>query len=433
MKNNKGYTLVELLVAMAIFAVVMAEVCNMMQQSSKLYLNGTYEIDLQTEAQQIVQQMEELLIDANVSVNVLPSAVGLSVNDIEIVNHDVTYRIQYTQPNPSVSYGDIYLTVTGASAASNSLMGEYVESLSLNMAEYETASKITLEIALRNDKYTYTTSKDIYLRNDIGLGGGRPTPSPEGTFDEELDVLRFREYNLSSTYNDNYDGKAYTYRFQDGNDLNADYKITHSGTTYYLETQTALNNGHSRRAENMVDAIDPDTGAVAFTIKISTDEVKVGADGFGLFYQYVDTDAIITSPVHVEGIYLGGATSTKWYLQAVENGNAIPLQTDSGSSYTRGGSSYRFPGDLYVQLNNLDAEIRCDGNWNSILFEGKRMMNPDNYYQAIRNGCMLKMVTVFEFPTGPDLTVNSYMYPASANASDAMPTDAANIFWSNCR
>ena len=432
MKNNKGYTLVELLIAMAIFAVVMAEVCNMMQQSSKLYLNGTYEIDLQTEAQQIVQQMEELLIDANVSVNVLPNAVGLSVNDIEIVNHDVTYLIQYTQPNPSVSYGDIYLTVTGASTAPNALMGEYVESLSLNMAEYETASKITLEIALRNDKYTYTTSKDIYLRNDIGLGGGRPTPSPEGNFDEELDVLRFREYNLSSEYNNNYGGKAYTYRFQDGTTLNADYKITNSGTTYYLETQTALNNGHSRTAENMIDAIDPDTGAVAFTIKISTVEVKIGAAGYGLFYEYVDISDPITSPVHVQGIYLDGATSIKWYLQAVENGTAQNLKEGSGSTYS-GGSSYRFPGDLYVQVDNLDAEIRCDGNWNSILFEGKRMMYCDNYYQAIRNGCVLKMVTVFEFPTGPDLTVNSYMYPASANASDAMPADVSGIFWNNCR
>lgn len=432
MKNNKGYTLVELLIAMAIFAVVMAEVCNMMQQSSKLYLNGTYEIDLQTEAQQIVQQMEELLIDANVSVNVLPSSVGLSVNDVEIVNHDVTYLIRYTQPNPSVSYGNIYLTVSGASAASNALMGEYVESLSLNMAEYETASKITLEIALRNDKYTYTTSKDIYLRNDIGLGGGRRTPSPEGEFDEELDVLRFREYNLSSTYNNNYGGKAYTYRFRDGNDLNADYKITHSGTTYYLEAQTLLNNGHSRTAENMIDAIDPDTGAVAFTIKISTVEVKIGADGFGLFYEYVDISDKITSPVHVQGIYLGGATSIRWYLQAVENGTAQNLKEDSGSTYS-GGSNYRFPGDLYVQVDNLDAEIRCDGNWNSILFVGRRVMNHENYYQAIRNGCVLKMVTVFEFPTGPDLTVNSYMYPSSANASDAMPEDVANIFWSNCR
>lgn len=430
MKSNKGYTLVELLIAMAIFAVVMAEVCNMMRQSSKLYLNGTYEIDLQTEAQQIVQQMEELLIDANVSVNVLPSSVGLSVNDIEIVNHDVTYRIRYTQPNPSVSYGNIYLTVSGASAAPIALMGEYVESLSLNMAEYETASKVTLEIALRNDKYTYTTSKDIYLRNDIGLGGGRPTPSPEGNFDEELDVLRFKEYNLSSMYNNNYGGKAYTYQFQNGTTSNADYRIRISGTTYYVETQIAINNVHSRTAENMVDAIDPDTGAVAFTIKISTDEVKVGASGFGLFYEYVDISDKITSPVHVEGIYLGGADTIRWHLQAVENGTASDLRMSTGDTYS-GGTSYRFPGDLNVQVDNLDASIRED--WNSILFEGRRVMYHENYYQAIRNGCMLKMVTIFEFPTGPDLIVNSYMYPSSANASDAMPADVSDIFWSNCR
>lgn len=449
MKNNKGYTLVELLVAMAIFAIIMAEIGTMMNHSSKLYLNGTYEVDLQTEAQQIVQQMEELLIDANVSVNVTPNASGLSVNNIEIVNHDSSYRIVYVQPDPSVSYGNIYLTSTGPYTADNQLMGEFVESISLNMAEYASSSKITLEVLLRNDKYTYATSKDIYLRNDIGLSGNRATPSAEGEFKYELDVLRFKKYNLSELFNTCTDGayetKNYIYRLRgDGNShvvQNNQYMITSSGSTCYLETKDVLNNDHDAvGGDCMVDAIDPDTNNTVFTIKISTDAVKIGAAGFGLFYEYVDTSVKITSPVHVEGIYLGGADSVSWEVVAVESSGTTSIDNVNGNVY---GSirpdgvhvgrnfSYRFTGDLYVQVDKLFAMIRDD--WNSIIFEGERMMNHDNYYTAIRNGGMFKMIATFDFPTGPDLIVNSYMYPSSADQNQAMPSDVAEIFWSNCR
>lgn len=431
MKNNKGYTLVELLVAMAIFAIILAEVGAMMMNSSKLFLNGTYEIDLQTEAQQIVQQMEELLIDANVSVNVIPNAMGLSVNDIEIVNADSAYYIRYLQPDPSVSYGNIYLTAAGPYTASDELMGEYVESLSLNMAEFPTASKITLEVALRNDQYAYTTSKDIYLRNDIGLEGGRPAPSPTGNFQEELDVLRFKTYNLSSMYNDKYGEKEFIYQFEDGTDHNASYVITKSGTTYSVKASTALNNTHSDEIPScLVDAIDPDTGSKVFTIKLSTDAVKIGAAGFGLFYEYVDTSAKITSPVHVAGISLEGAESISWTLVAADGGTTVEIRSQDGSTYS-GGWSYRFTGDRYVQIDGLSASIRED--WNSILFEGQRFMNPENYYNAIRDGGMFQMITTFDYPSGPDVIVNSYMYPASANLGDAMPPDVAEIFWNNCR
>lgn len=437
MKNNKGYTLVELVVAMAIFAIIMAEVCNMMRQSSKLYLNGTYEIDLQTEAQQIVQQMEELLIDASVSINVTPNATGLSVNDINIDN---TYYIQYLQPDPTVSYGNIYLTSTGSYTADHELMGEYVESLSLNMAEYETASKVTLEIALRNDQYTYSTSKDIYLRNDIGLGGGR-TSGQTGTFQEELDVLRFREYNLSSMYNHvignkpGYEYKPnYIYKFQDGSTSNAEFVIRKSGDTYYVKASDTLNNAHNRpSSEYMIDVFDPDSGARVLTIKISTKEVKVGANGFGLFYGY-DTNLTVTSPVHVDGLWLQGATSVKWSLVMVDHGNIVTIDSSneipSDAQYAfgeNGTRSYDFT-EGTVRMDSLKGSIRDD--WNSIYFEGANLYGRDNYYNVLFNDGMYKATTTFTFPTGPSLTVTSYLYPMDRN--NAMPNEVADRFWSNC-
>lgn len=64
MRNNKGYTLVELLVAVALLVIVMAEVGALMFNSQSLYRNGFYEVNLQEESQQVIQQVEDLLMNA---------------------------------------------------------------------------------------------------------------------------------------------------------------------------------------------------------------------------------------------------------------------------------------------------------------------------------------------------------------------------------
>ena len=64
MRNNKGYTLVELLVAVAILLIVMAEVGALMFNSQSLYKNGFYEVQVQEESQQVIQQVEDLLMNA---------------------------------------------------------------------------------------------------------------------------------------------------------------------------------------------------------------------------------------------------------------------------------------------------------------------------------------------------------------------------------
>ena len=69
LRNEKGFTLVELLVSMCILAIVMTELMALMFNSSKLYKNASFEVSLQSEAQQIIQQFEELAIDADTSVS----------------------------------------------------------------------------------------------------------------------------------------------------------------------------------------------------------------------------------------------------------------------------------------------------------------------------------------------------------------------------
>ena len=62
-KNNKGYTLVELLVAMVIFVIMLMEVYSVMANSSTIYRKGGYEVQLQSESQQVIQQIEDIMVE----------------------------------------------------------------------------------------------------------------------------------------------------------------------------------------------------------------------------------------------------------------------------------------------------------------------------------------------------------------------------------
>ena len=61
-RNNKGYSLVELLITIAIFGMVMIGIAMIMRTSSVSYLDGTREVAVQTEVQIVANQVEELLL-----------------------------------------------------------------------------------------------------------------------------------------------------------------------------------------------------------------------------------------------------------------------------------------------------------------------------------------------------------------------------------
>lgn len=451
MRNNKGYTLVELLIAMGIFGIVMLEIFNMMNNTSKLYLNGTYEIDLQAEAQQIVQQMEELMIDAEVSVSVNGAfnsdSVSQNGNYIEIINHDVTYKIEYEVVDSAVQdrfdesktyqYGNIYLSAInsdGSSMANHELMGEYVECITMNMDEYESASKITLEFLLRNNMYSYNTSKDIYLRNDIGISGNRVPQASDDDYKYELEVLRYKSYNLSSLFNE--DGNVYSYAILEGDhhvsvDSGSNYRINGGiGSSFTLETTNIFNSGGQwdSSAEAIIVALD-DAGQEKFKIKIYTNPVSVGADGFGLFACDGNAAYQHRTPVRVEGVCLSEANIT-WQVDMDfdANTNFHPgPQTGDNVNITingraTGGQEYE------VRLDgSLNAQI--DDSTNSIQFFAQNSMQTSGLFNLINAGGMLRLITTFEYDNGAVLTVYSYPYVTGVDMAEGL----SNNYWNYCK
>lgn len=64
-QHNKGFTLIELLIAMAIFSIVMLMVVQFMSTTSGAYRKTKKNLNVQTEAQQVMEQISDTLMQAN--------------------------------------------------------------------------------------------------------------------------------------------------------------------------------------------------------------------------------------------------------------------------------------------------------------------------------------------------------------------------------
>ena len=68
-KQNSGFSLVELIIAIAILVIVTGAVCSFIIITSRNYANGNNDISVQQEAQLALNQMSDVIIDATQSIN----------------------------------------------------------------------------------------------------------------------------------------------------------------------------------------------------------------------------------------------------------------------------------------------------------------------------------------------------------------------------
>lgn len=109
-KNNKGFTLVELMISITIFAIVVAAAVGFMVAGSRSYSSMTNRVNLDFESQLAMNQVSDYIIDCN--------ACLYYKNDTLYVinkNSDGTYTANYFQYNAD---GGIYFGTSSASYSS---------------------------------------------------------------------------------------------------------------------------------------------------------------------------------------------------------------------------------------------------------------------------------------------------------------------------
>ena len=330
MRNNKGYTLTELLLAMVILVFVMLEVVNLMRNTSVFYNKSRNEIELQTEAQQLIQQFEELAIDCD-------SSIVQTGNVITVTNNSPrdSYRFELTG-------NEVYLTV-GAGAPQ--LMATDVKSMALDLTttDFAHTSRVMFNVEMENGIYTYNASKDIYLRNDLGSAMVESTPTVEVIYTDALDVLRFKEYDLDTEF-----GAA-----------NYSWDPAHNGSALYSLSSDKLSCSY------VLNTRIPGTGSNYYiikgdngkTIKITTLDLAFGYDysDHGMYGKYgvafmsydVDKENDLKTVIAVAGISIADC----------EEFTVTPMYQFNPGLITIGGTSYPY---YKIICNSAIITPKCD-------------------------------------------------------------------------
>lgn len=263
-RNNKGYTLVEMLITLAIFGIIMIGIAMMMRTTSISYLKGSREVAMQTEVQIVANQVEELLVDATTGFSgMLTDAAGRKYCWIQsgttkhwLVFDSVEQELLYDSTADGSGYTDDSL----------SLMAEYVSDFNITGWEKLSATpsdncdnKVTIELAMNNEGYEYEVSRDVFFRNALedatvyeieGAAGGAGTP--EDAYTAKVSLDRYAVLNLQKEYG-----------------IVSDIAVTSNFATYYEFVNVTFRTGNTEVAKAISSASPAEAGTATAYIRVN--------------------------------------------------------------------------------------------------------------------------------------------------------------------
>lgn len=216
-RKNSGFTLVELVIVMAIMGILGLAVTGFIGTSTKQYKYASKDVDLQYEAQLTMNQIGDLIIDAQKGVKYEPATVAAPVevasadpeagyvatasaeegqaeeasseetssdSKLIIYNKDCTYYIIY-RPSEHKIYlrKDTLDPTTGAVKADGqgkeSLMAENVTGFTPDLSEAESKNSVGIVVDFKAGDKKYTSKQNFTMRNKVPTGADVEYVAPE--------------------------------------------------------------------------------------------------------------------------------------------------------------------------------------------------------------------------------------------------------------
>lgn len=216
-RKNSGFTLVELVIVMAIMGILGLAVAGFIGTSTKQYKYASKDVDLQYEAQLTMNQIGDLIIDAQKGVKYEPATVAAPVevasadpeagyvatasaeegqaeeasseetssdSKLIIYNKDCTYYIIY-RPSEHKIYlrKDTLDPTTGAVKADGqgkeSLMAENVTGFTPDLSEAESKNSVGIVVDFKAGDKKYTSKQNFTMRNKVPTGADVEYVAPE--------------------------------------------------------------------------------------------------------------------------------------------------------------------------------------------------------------------------------------------------------------
>lgn len=206
--DNRGFTLVELIVSMAILGIIAAGAGAFMVAGTRAYSSMNYTVRLQYEAQLVMAQLQERIVDCSAGVAWDPAESTLYIvnNGVDEVEEEeeeeeggeggagevvgaaakTVHIFTYTpapDPDPeadpeeaapvaatpvgeprTITYGTGRAAET-LNVAATALCAKHVDSMNVKLKETETSSWAEITLKMSNGNKTYTATQVVSLRN----------------------------------------------------------------------------------------------------------------------------------------------------------------------------------------------------------------------------------------------------------------------------
>lgn len=333
--GNKGYTLFELMVSVAIFALVMVGIISIMRTSSVFYLGGQNEIRLQEEAQIAMNQIEDLLIDTNDKVVAVDSTDMARVYSVH--KADGVYGLKQSGNQL------FYKKLSSGSIADDSgwvLMADGVDNFIIEGIDYTGNGTrnhgdncVAVRLDLSNGKYEYVAKRDVYFRNPIenvtpyNIPTATVNPDPSGgvTFQFTYRLRRGEKLNLFTEFDIVSNAELKTLS---SNDVNLYYtlspvdNVSMGITEYYVKTGNSLQTTSASVGESMgLYVTGKNSSGQIVNVQLLTDPVG-WIEPVPYFFLETHSPENEGSPVWVEfrGVDLRGVTAATYTMKVYNQG-----------------------------------------------------------------------------------------------------------------
>ncbi len=184
-KNNFGFTLVELLAAIGIFAVLSVTVVYMMVTSSNTYGRLSVDAQLQSEAQLVANSISELAVDSYDAEQVFENPANASVSSYDLTDGNVLILKSKVDGNEKVfgimrnaSSNELYYmeqTKTTGWSSDIALLGNNVTSFTVDTSRVDTENIIRFTLGYEKNGREYIGNYQVLMRNKAYADTDEPT------------------------------------------------------------------------------------------------------------------------------------------------------------------------------------------------------------------------------------------------------------------